>query len=773
VLLQCRQQLVNVMSATNALRVEKPTILVVDDTAANLDVMADFLGNHGFSVVVAQDGEEGVERAQFVRPDLILLDVMMPGLDGFEACRRLKTNEYTKDIPVIFMTALSDPSDKISGFNAGGVDYVTKPFQVSEVLTRVNTHLTLQAMRRHLAEQNLQLRQEVAVREQAELALQRASDALEARVTERTAELAQANEQLKAEIFMRAKTQEELQEREMRIRRLIESNIIGIFFWNVDGHISEANDAFLRIIGYGREEMFSGNVQWAKMTPAEYGAADERALAELGSTGTCAPYEKEFIRKDGSRVPILVGGAFFDGSRETGVGFVLDLSDRKRAEERIRYMAHHDALTGLPNRLLLQDRMTQAIAHARRCENHLAVIFIDLDDFKRINDSLGHEMGDRLLQMVAIRLQECLREGDSVARLGGDEFVLTVGLQSDISAAALVASKILDALKQLFVVGGNELHICGSIGISVYPFDGMDGETLMRAADIAMYHAKERGRSNFQFFTPELNKAVHRRLVMENSLRQAWAADRLVLHYQPQVDMTSGAIISCEALLRWQRSDGKAPVSCGEFITIAEETGLIVPIGEWALREACKQLKSWHDHGYPDLRIAVNLSPRQFYQANFPETVAQILEETGLDAGYLDLEITESLLLERNDDNIATLRQLSATGISLSVDDFGTGYSSLAYLQRYPINSLKIDQSFVRGITQNANDPSLVIAIVAMARGLNLGVLAEGVETLEQASFLRKHNCRCAQGFYYSAAVPPENFTELLGKPGGIMACAC
>jgi diguanylate cyclase (GGDEF)-like protein/PAS domain S-box-containing protein len=758
------------MSATTAPRGKEPTILIVDDTAANLVVMADFLGSHGFSVLVAQDGEEGVERAQFVQPDLILLDVMMPGLNGFDACRRLKSNAGTKDIPVIFMTALSDSVDKITGFNVGGVDYVTKPFQIEEVLARVNTHLALQAMQRQLAGQNLQLRQEAAVREQAERALQRASDELEARVTQRTAELAQTNARLRAEIIERTRMQEELREREIRIRRLIESNIIGIFFWSAGGHISDANDAFLRITGYAREDLLSGHVHWTNMTPAEYRAADERARAELCKTGTCTPYEKEFISKDGRRIPILVGGALFEGSQETGVAFVLDLSERKQAEERIRFMAHHDALTGLPNRILLQDRMTQAIAYARRCGTQLAVLFIDLDDFKRINDSLGHEIGDRLLQMVAIRLQDCFREGDSVARFGGDEFVLTVPTQDGGNDAAQVARKVLDTLKQLFVVDGHELHVCGSIGISLYPDDGTDVETLMRAADTAMYHAKEKGRSNFQFFTPALNKAVHQRLIMESRLRHAWEANKFTLHYQPQVDIASGAILSSEALLRWQRPDGKAPISCGAFIAIAEETGLIVPIGEWALREACKQLRCWHDRGYPNLRIAVNLSPRQFYQPNFPDRVAQILDEAGLAASALDLEITESLLLQRSDDNMATLRQLSAMGIKLSVDDFGTGYSSLAYLQRYPINALKIDQSFVRGIAHNSNDLSLIIAVIAMAHSLNLKVLAEGVETSQQASFLMEHGCPSAQGFYYSAAVPPEIFTGLLGKPGGTMA---
>ncbi len=758
------------MSAMTAPRVKEPTILIVDDTAANLVVMADFLGSHGFSVVVAQDGEEGVERAQFVQPDLILLDVMMPGLNGFDACRRLKANEETKDIPVIFMTALSDPNDKITGFGTGGVDYVTKPFQIEEVLARVNTHLALQAMQRQLAEQNLQLREEAAVREEAEAALQRASDELEERVTQRTAELAQANARLKSEIVERTRMQEELREREMRIRRLVESNIIGVFYWAKDGHISEANDAFLRITRYTREDMLMGKVNWNSMTPAEYRATDERAFEELAKGGTCTPYEKEFISKDVRRVPILVAYAYFEGSQEAGIGFILDLSDRKQAEERIHFMAHHDALTGLPNRALLQDRMTQAIVYARRCGTQLAVLFIDLDDFKRINDSLGHQIGDRLLQMVGERLQGCLREGDSVARLGGDEFVLIVATRNDGNAAARVARKILDMLKLLFVVDGHELHVSSSIGISLFPVDGTDVDTLMRAADTAMYHAKEKGRGNFQFFTPALNKAVHQRLVLESRLRHAWAADRLTLYYQPQVDMTSGAIISCEALLRWQRPGGKTPVSCGAFISIAEETGLIVPIGEWALREACRQLKCWHDIGYPNLRVAVNLSPRQFYQGNFPDTVAQILDEAGLAARDLDLEITESLFLQRNDDNMTTLQQLSDMGIQLSVDDFGTGYSSLAYLQRYPVNALKIDQSFVRGITHNSNDPSLVIAIISMAQSLGLSVLAEGVETAQQVSFLVEHGCPSAQGFYYSAAVPPEHFTKLLGRPVDSMA---
>jgi diguanylate cyclase (GGDEF)-like protein len=440
-----------------------------------------------------------------------------------------------------------------------------------------------------------------------------------------------------------------------------------------------------------------------------------------------------------------------------------EIAERKQAEERIRYMAHYDALTGLPNRDLLQDRVRQAIAYAHRNRTQVAVLFIDLDYFKHINDSLGHKIGDRLLQMVAARLQECLREGDSVSRPGGDEYVLCLPLLTGVGEAALVAQKALDALDQAFLAEGNELHASASIGISLYPDDGADVETLMRAAYTAMSHAKERGRGNYQFFTQALNQAAQQRLVLENKLRQALAKNELVLHYQPQVNMASGAIFSSEALLRW-RQPGKEPISCGSFIAIAEETSLILSIGEWVLREACRQLKQWQDAGHPELRIAVNLSPRQVYQPHFLDMIVAILDETGLAAAGLDLEITEGLLLQRSEDVVDTLNRLSDMGIQLSLDDFGTGYSSLAYLQRFPVHALKIDQSFVHDIGRDQNATALVTAIIAMANSLHMKVLAEGVETLLQIDFLRSHGCPSAQGFYYSKAVPAETFIRLLDK---------
>lgn len=756
------------MLTKNSNAAEAPTVLIVDDTPANLAVLSNYLGDNGLSVVVAEDGEEGIARAAYSRPDLILMDVMMPGMSGFEACRRLKQDPETSDIPIIFMTALSEASDKIAGFNIGCVDYVTKPFQVEEVLARVRAHLDLRLMQRQLAMQNMQLREEISVRRKVEAELHQARNELEERVVQRTAELAQANDNLRKENAERARVQEELREREARIRRLFEANVIGIFYWQLDGGITEANDAFLQIIGYSREEMQAGTVRWTAVTPAEHETADAHAATELKSRGTCAPYEKEYVRKDGSRVPVLLGAAFFEGRTDAGIAFVLDLSERKRAEARIAFMAHHDALTGLPNRTLLQDRITQAIAHGRRSDSKVAVLFLDLDYFKRINDSLGHAIGDRLLQLTALRLQACLREGDNLARLGGDEFVLCLPDLADDNDAALVARKTLETLEAPFLVEGHELHITGSIGISLFPSDGKDVDALMRAADTAMYHAKEKGRHNFQFFTPAMNKAARLRLALENRLRYALASDMFEVHFQPQIDMRTGIMFSSEALLRL-REPGKSPVSCGDFICVAEETGLIMPLGEWVLENACRQLKQWHDLGYAGLHVAVNLSARQFFQPNLCETIERIIAVSGIDPGALDLEITESILLRRTDDNINALHRLSELGIHLSIDDFGTGYSSLAYLQRYPVNTLKIDRAFVSGITRNANDRALVAAIVAMAHGLEMNVLAEGVECAEQVEFLLDHGCSHAQGFYYSSPLPPEDLTGILHKTGGRM----
>jgi len=609
-----------------------PTVLIVDDTPANVGILVDYLEGRQVRVTVAQEGEEGLARAEFVQPDLILLDVMMPGMDGFETCRRLKASNRTRDIPVIFMTALSETHDKVAGFAAGGVDYVTKPFQIDEVWARVTTHLALRSAQKRLAEQNAKL-----LRTEAELLA--ANDLLEQRVAERTAALVRTNARLEQKI-----------------------------------------------------------------------------------------------------------------------------ADYNQAERRIDYMAHHDALTGLPNRLLLEDRINQAIAQARRHQDEMvAQLHIDLDHFKTVNDSLGERIGDRLLQAVATRLQQCTREGDSLGCVGGNGFGICLAALRCSNDAALVAGKILDAMSRPFHVEDHELHVSASIGVGLFPSDGNDASALLRAAHAAMYQAKQKGRDTYQFFTPALHEAAKRRMAATNQLRQAFARDEFSVYYQPQVDMESGRIFSAEALLRWT-PPGKPPRSCAEFIAIAEETGIIVPIGEWVLRQACLQLKRWRDGGHPDMRIAVNLSARQFTQANLTDFVAQVLRDTGVPADALELELTESLTMQPSDDNLAVMRRLSDMGVQLSIDDFGTGYSSLAYLQNFPIHALKIDRSFVIGINEQAHDAAIVTAIIAMARSLHLNLIAEGVDSPEHVSFLTAHGCLAAQGFYYSQPVPADAMTRLLDQ---------
>ena len=435
--------------------------------------------------------------------------------------------------------------------------------------------------------------------------------------------------------------------------------------------------------------------------------------------------------------------------------------ERKENEDRIRHIAHHDALTGLPNRTLLQEYLNQTIAHARRHQSLVALLFIDLDNFKRINDSLGHHVGDLLLQGAARRLQGCLRKDDMLARLGGDEFVIGLSSLRHTEEAARVAGKALKALETPFEADGHALHMSGSIGISLYPTDGKNAATLMRAADTAMYHAKEIGRGNYQFFTQDLNIAIQHRLTLENQLRQAVRHGDLTLHYQPQVHMQNRRIFSAEALLRWDHAE-RGMVPPEQFISIAEESGLILQIGEWVLREACAQLERWRADGHVDMCISVNLSARQIFQPGFSELVARILREFNIPASALDLEITETMLMQPGEENMRALMQLSEMGIQLSVDDFGIGYSSLSYLKRFPIHALKIDRSFVSGIGKDQNDMAITSAIMGMAKGLHLKVVAEGVETAEQASFLKSIGCKSAQGYYYCMPLASAAFSQLL-----------
>lgn len=436
--------------------------------------------------------------------------------------------------------------------------------------------------------------------------------------------------------------------------------------------------------------------------------------------------------------------------------------ESKRAEEQIRHLAFHDALTDLPNRLLFNDRLTLAVAQAHRAEGRLAVMFLDVDRFKIINDSLGHRVGDQLLRLIALRVRECLREGDTLARLGGDEFIFLLPGVGEVSDAVKIARKVLQTFKRPFDVDGQELFITASIGVSLYPVDGSDAETLVRNADIAMYRAKERGRDNYQLYTSELNLRAQERMARENSLRSAIKREEFKLVYQPQVDLETWQISGVEALIRWE-PPGRQGVSPSEFIPLAEETGLILPIGAWVLRVACNQAKAWQSMGYPPVRLSVNLSGRQFQQEDLVAQVADALQEAGLDPDWLDLEITETIAMDNADQAIATLRRLKSLGVNMTLDDFGIGYSSMSYLKRFPLDTLKIDRSFVRDI-RSSKDAAVIRSVIALAHGMNLKVVAEGVETREQMLFLKAHQCDAVQGYLYSRPLPPDEFARLLGE---------
>ena len=561
-----------------------------------------------------------------------------------------------------------------------------------------------------------------------------------------------------------------IEQQQQWLATIVDSSSDAIIGKSVDGTILSWNRGAEEIYGYTAAEALGQSI--SMLAAPEHADELPQVLEKIRSGELVHDFEIVRRRKDGRLITVsLTISPIRDanGAIQGASTIARDITERKRVEDQIRHMAQHDALTGLPNRVLFRDRIGQAIVHAHRQHEQFAVLFLDLDGFKHINDSLGHDVGDEMLRQTAQRLQQCLRADDTVARLGGDEFIICLPALTDGADAMPTATKVLEALREPFAVGRHTLHVGGSIGISIYPTDGTDAEALMRAADTAMYHAKENGRNNYQFFTARLNEAARRRLSVANLLHQAVERSEFSLCFQPQIDLTTGRISAAEALIRWRRRD-LGIVAPAEFIKIAEETGLIVPIGEWALRTACQQLKAWRERGYPELRMTVNLSPQQFRRAGFPDTAARILAESEVPAAALDLEITESVLMTQTEENLAVLEQLAGMGIHMAVDDFGIGYSNLAYLQRFPIHTLKIDRSFVRGIGRDPNDSALVRAIIALAHSLRLEVIGEGVENADQAAFLKAHGCRSAQGYYFSRAVPAETFGELLRGPPHVAA---
>jgi diguanylate cyclase (GGDEF)-like protein/PAS domain S-box-containing protein len=558
-------------------------------------------------------------------------------------------------------------------------------------------------------------------------------------------------------------SEETLRASEARFRGYFELPLVGIALTGPDKRWWEVNDRLCEMLGYRRTQLL--RLSWAELTYPE-DLAIELAQFDRVMSRRIEGYslDKRFVRQDGEILHVSVSTRCLrraNGVVEYFVTVVQDITERKQAEERAQHLAQYDALTGLPNRTLLTDRLQQAVLRAGRDHSQMGVLLVDLDHFKRINDALGHTVGDQLLRELATRLQECVRPFDTISRQGGDEFAVLLPDLEVTEEAARIAERILDIVAQPCRINDQELRIGCSIGISIYPRDGRNAEMLLKNADTALYRAKDMGRNSYQYYLSGATMIAHERLRLEASLRYAVDRQQLELYYQPKWDFRTGSITGAEALVRWNHPElGLLPP--GRFITIAEDSGLILPIGEWVLRNAVRDVSRLHGGGFPKFEVAVNLSGRQFRQAGLADLVGEALAETGFDANCLELELTEGILMNPTEENLGMLKAFKTVGARIAIDDFGTGYSSLSYLQRFPVDVLKIDRSFVVDLPASTDSAAIVDAIVALAHGLGLEVVAEGVETAEQSAFLRARGCDKGQGYYFGRPLPLVELRKLL-----------
>ena len=648
--------------------------------------------------------------------DIVISDYAMPQFDGLAVLKLVK--ERDPGVPFILVSGAITGDAAVAAMKAGAGDYVLK-----DDLTRL-----VPAVRRELA------------------------DAAE----RRGRRLAEAN----------------LSANEALLNSIVNTAADGIIVIDPEGTIEFGNAAMEKLFGWKPLELIGRNVARLILGKSREGQGALFQGGEAGGGQGAGGHVRELKaqRKDGSVFPIelTVSETCVNGGKRSTC-ILRDVTERKRAEERIRYLAHYDDLTGLPNRALFTQLLEQALAEARYAKKEVAVLFIDLDRFKLINDTLSHASGDAVLCQVGKRLVGALARRDTVARFGGDEFVVLMrdcGMPNDVTATA---QGLLSALSAPFLLDQQEYHLTASIGISAFPGDGQDAQTVLKNADSAMNRAKEQGKNNYQFYSSQMNVRSFERLVLERFLRHALEQDEFQLHYQPKIDLTTGRATGMEALLRWIHP-GMGMIAPAKFIPLAEETGLIVPIGEWVLREACAQARRWQAQGLPPLRVAVNLSARQFAHDGLHAAIVGALEESALPPSRLELEITESMTMENPEHATQCLQKMKALGITVAIDDFGTGYSSLGYLKRFPIDSVKIDRSFIKDIPGDSDDEAITQAIIAMGHSLRLKVIAEGVESAEHAEFLRRHGCDEAQGYYFGKPVPADEFVRLLVRRGDILA---
>ena len=685
-------------------------ILMIEDVESDAEITLRELKRSGLQFEHRRVETEAdlARECDVFAPDIILSDFALPQFDGLSALGIVRRMQ--PDIPFIFVSGTIGEETAIESLRGGATDYVLK----------TNLSRLPSAVRR---------------------ALQEAAERVTLRGTEEA----------------------------LRLRdRAVEASVNPVMIVSAtdpDMALVYVNHAFEQVTGYARDEAIGRNCRYLQGKDRDQPELDKIRLAIAEQRDGQALLRN--YRKDGSLFWNMLHVTPVRDPRSGAVthfvGVQHDITDVKRYQDELEHQANHDALTGLANRNLLKDRLQQALALAYRYERPFSLAFIDLDNFKLINDSLGHDIGDRLLKIAGARLAACVRQGDTVARLGGDEFVLLVTEQERDDRIYRSVQRVMAAISQPFVIDEREFKVTCSIGIASFPRDGEDADTLLRNADTAMYRAKALGRNTFQLYSSEMNANFGERLTLETDLWRALERDELVLHYQPKVHLKTGRIIGMEALLRWQHpTNGMIPP--GKFIPVAEESSLIVQIGKWVIGEACAQNKAWQNDGLRSVPVAVNVSARQLHDNHLVETVRATLESTRLPAEFLEIELTESAVMLNADETINTMALLRGMDVRISLDDFGTGYSSLSYLKRFPVTGLKIDQSFVRDLAYDPDDAAIVRAIIAVAQALTLEVTAEGVETAEQADFLKAHGCGEAQGFYFADPVPASEMRALLER---------
>jgi diguanylate cyclase (GGDEF)-like protein len=679
---------------------DQPLVLVADDDATYRRVLQGILEKAGFRVVLAENGKIALEQYSKTRPDVVLLDIEMPELDGFSVCKTIRAQEGIRETPIFIITGREDKEAVARAYSVGATDFLNKPLALPVLPHRINYVLRISTSLNDL-------------------------------------------------------------------RGLIRAIPDLIFVVDEDGEVQEGlsrGDAT-----HTQQIKALSTASKINFYPCENDDEARACIMNALETGKTQVYEHTLDALD-----IHLETRFVARDSNSVLAIVRDITERKKSEARIFNLAYYDELTELPNRQLFGRSLKRTIEIAKRDDLKFAILFVDLDRFKRINDTLGHSIGDQLLKDVANRLAKCARSTDSIsrlesgerggiqlARLGGDEFVIKLyGIESE-KAVSAIATRIISALQPPFSCEGHQFVVTPSIGVAMYPEDGVTAEELLMNADSAMYRAKFAGRNNFKFYSETMRTKSLHRLDLENEIRKALENDQFELHYQPKADANTWSLVGAEALLRWDHPE-RGPIGPEEFIPVAEETGLIVPIGQWVLREACEQVKVWSEFPFGNIPVAVNISSHQFQSDSLIDDVLNAAVDAGIDPSSLELEITEGVLLQDVENTLVALNTLKRAGVALSVDDFGTGYSSLSYLKRFPIDTLKIDRSFVKDLHTDLDDAAICAAILAMAQQLGLNVVAEGVETKEQLEFLRLHGCNQIQGFLCSKPLSAEQFAVLL-----------